>query len=51
MFPIGALTSKTANAISQTDQSVTGVQIQINSYSTGATLTMQIVSASNSNLG
>lgn len=44
MFSPTALASKTANTVGQLDVGATGVQIVINSYSTGATLTAQLIS-------
>lgn len=46
-----ALSSKTSNINSLLDVGATGVVVQINSYSTGATLTARIISAANSDLG
>ena len=44
---ITALAAKTATSHGQVDVGATGIQIQINSYSTGATLTARIISSSN----
>ncbi len=45
---ISALSAKTANTTSQTTPHATAVKVQINSYSAGATLTMNIVSGTSS---
>lgn len=51
MYSVSALAAKTANTRSPITVGATGLQVQINSYSTGATLTAQIISPSNSNMG
>lgn len=50
-FSPSALATKTSNTAAQLDVGATGVRVQINSYSNGATLTARIISPSNSNLG
>ncbi len=51
LFSSSALSAKTANTNALLDVGATGVVAIINSYSTGATLTMRVVTPSNSNLG
>lgn len=51
LFSVAALTAKSANTVSQIDVAATGIQIIINSYSTGATLTARVIEPSNSNKG
>lgn len=43
-FAPTALASKTANTVASLDVGATGVQVQINSYSSGATLTARVIS-------
>lgn len=51
LFPITALTAKAANTFGTVDVGASGVILIVNSYSTGATLTMRINTPSNSNGG
>lgn len=47
MFSPTALASKTANTVASLDIGASGMQIVINSYNTGATLTAQVISPIN----
>lgn len=51
LFSPSALAAKTANTTAPLDVGATGVQVIINSYSSGATLVARIVTPSNSNEG
>ncbi len=51
MFSPSALSAKTANTVAQLDVGATGVQVIVNSYSSGATLTARIIQTANSDNG
>jgi len=51
MFKPTALASKTSNTVAQLDIGATGVQVQVNSFTNGATLTARIIQSTNTNNG